>query len=82
MPTMQKLKGLKLREIPLKDGRHDLDGFFQAIDGDTAVIWLCSPNNPTGSLIPSDGFELLSLSKFLKIFLSFLTKRISNILRI
>jgi histidinol-phosphate aminotransferase len=55
------VEGAEIREIPLKDGQHDLGGFLGAIDGDTAVVWVCNPNNPTGSLIPSD-----SLKKFLE----------------
>nr|WP_225941926.1 histidinol-phosphate transaminase [Sporosarcina limicola] len=49
-----KIEGAEVREVPLKDGQHDLEGFLRAMDDKTAVIWLCSPNNPTGELIPSD----------------------------
>ncbi|MGG0642750.1 histidinol-phosphate transaminase [Sporosarcina gallistercoris] len=49
-----KIEGAEIREIPLVDGRHDLDRFLQEIDSSTAVIWICSPNNPTGDLIPSE----------------------------
>ena len=77
-----KIEGAEIREIPLKDGHHDLEGFLGAIDEETAVIWLCNPNNPTGNLIPSDDVKSISLNKFQKIFLSFLTKRISNTLLI
>lgn len=49
------IEGAEVKEIPLKsDGAHDLDGFYEAIDEDTSVIWLCSPNNPTGNLIEHD----------------------------
>ncbi|REB09904.1 histidinol-phosphate transaminase [Sporosarcina sp. BI001-red] len=48
-----KIEGAEVREIPLVDGQHDLDCFLQEIDSSTAVIWICSPNNPTGDLIPS-----------------------------
>ncbi|MGA9225325.1 MAG: aminotransferase class I/II-fold pyridoxal phosphate-dependent enzyme, partial [Mesobacillus sp.] len=41
----------EIREISLKDGAHDLDGMAAAIDKKTAVVWLCSPNNPTGIYI-------------------------------
>lgn len=46
-----KIEGALVKEIPLVDGRHDLEEFYQAIDANTSVIWLCSPNNPTGNLI-------------------------------
>jgi histidinol-phosphate aminotransferase len=32
----------------------DLDALFAAITGDTKVIFLCSPNNPTGNLLSRD----------------------------
>lgn len=49
-----KIEGATIKEIPLIDGEHDLDGFLDAIDDQTSVIWLCSPNNPTGNLINND----------------------------
>ncbi|HJF33291.1 MAG TPA: histidinol-phosphate transaminase [Sporosarcina psychrophila] len=50
-----KIAGAEIREVTLKDnGQHDLEGFLKAIDSETAVIWICNPNNPTGNLIPSD----------------------------
>jgi histidinol-phosphate aminotransferase len=45
------IEGSEIREIPLIDGAHDLKGMAEAIDGKTSVIWLCSPNNPTGLYI-------------------------------
>jgi len=32
----------------------DVDSIFAAIDGHTKVIWLCSPNNPTGNALSRD----------------------------
>ncbi|WP_342512211.1 histidinol-phosphate transaminase [Sporosarcina sp. FSL K6-1522] len=49
-----KIEGAEIREIPLQNGQHDLEGFSAAIDDHTAVVWVCNPNNPTGNLIPSD----------------------------
>ena len=48
------IDGAEVREIPLKDGEHDLDSMLAAIDDDTAIVWVCSPNNPTGVHIPKD----------------------------
>ncbi|QTD42176.1 histidinol-phosphate transaminase [Sporosarcina sp. Te-1] len=47
-----KIEGAAITEIPLKDGLHDLDAFLKAITKDTTVIWICNPNNPTGTLMP------------------------------
>ena len=48
-----KIEGAEITEIPLRDGYHDLNDFAGAIKDNTAIIWICNPNNPTGSLIPS-----------------------------
>ncbi len=42
------VEGAEIREIELVDGAHDLKEMANAIDENTAVVWLCSPNNPTG----------------------------------
>ena len=52
-----KIEGAEIREVPLIEGQHDLEGFVRAIDSNTAIIWLCSPNNPTGSLIPASDLQ-------------------------
>lgn len=46
------VEGAELRQIPLLDGKHDLEAMIEAIDEKTAVVWICSPNNPTGIYIP------------------------------
>ncbi len=42
------IDGAEIREIPLINGEHDLEAMLKAIDENTAVVWVCSPNNPTG----------------------------------
>ncbi|WP_404403508.1 histidinol-phosphate transaminase [Jeotgalibacillus malaysiensis] len=42
------IEGAEVTEVPLVDGIHDLEKMAQAVNSDTAVIWVCSPNNPTG----------------------------------
>ncbi len=48
------IEGAISKEVPLVNGDHDLDAMFAAIDEQTNVIWLCSPNNPTGTYIPEN----------------------------
>ena len=48
------IEGAEIREIPLINGEHDLDSMIAAIDENTAVVWVCSPNNPTGVHITKD----------------------------
>lgn len=46
------IEGAEVRKIPCVDGAHDLDAMAAAIDEQTSVVWVCSPNNPTGVVIP------------------------------
>lgn len=41
----------EIREIPAIKGKHDLENMIHAIDDDTRLIWVCNPNNPTGTYI-------------------------------
>jgi histidinol-phosphate aminotransferase len=45
------IEGAEVREIPLLDGQHDLEEMYAAIDDNTNVVWVCSPNNPTGTYV-------------------------------
>jgi histidinol-phosphate aminotransferase len=45
--------GATWKNIPLRaDYAHDLDAMEKAIDADTKLIYICNPNNPTGTLTP------------------------------
>jgi histidinol-phosphate aminotransferase len=37
------------REVPLRDFTHDLDAIARAVDGRTRVVFVATPNNPTGT---------------------------------
>jgi len=52
------IEGAQLREVPTVNGKHDLAKMAEAIDEQTKVVWLCSPDNPTGELIQREAFEL------------------------
>lgn len=46
------VENAECREIPLTaDGNHDLDAMLAAIDENTGIVWLCTPNNPSGVYI-------------------------------
>lgn len=36
-------------QVPLVEGSFDLDGIAAAVNDKTAAIWICNPNNPTGT---------------------------------
>lgn len=38
-------------KIPLTNGVHNLDKMIQAITENTRVVWICNPNNPTGTMV-------------------------------
>jgi histidinol-phosphate aminotransferase len=50
-------RGVKLRTVPLKDGRFDLERMGNAITPNTKIIFLCNPNNPTGTIFTRKEFE-------------------------
>lgn len=37
--------------VPLKDFTFDLDGILSKITDKTKIIWICNPNNPTGTIV-------------------------------
>lgn len=38
-------------EVPLVDGTHDLQGMLKRVNEKTKIIWICNPNNPTGTIV-------------------------------
>jgi len=49
--------GATVTEVPLDENlRHDLKGLAAAVTGRTGLLYVCNPNNPTGTLVP--GAEL------------------------
>ncbi|MGZ9584051.1 histidinol-phosphate transaminase [Paenibacillus marinisediminis] len=48
------IEGAVIVEVPLKDGTHDLDAMLKAVTDRTKIIWICNPNNPTGTIISHD----------------------------
>ena len=47
--------GAEWKNIPCNpDWSHDLDAMMKAIDGDTKLVYVCNPNNPTGAITDPD----------------------------
>lgn len=51
----------KFVKYRLRGGDHDLDAMLRAIDENTTIVWVCSPNNPTGTYVKGD--KLISFMK-------------------
>lgn len=43
-----------VRNVPLRDYRFDLEAIANVVNRRTKIVWLCSPNNPTGTIIERD----------------------------
>ena len=56
-----KRTGAELINVPLKEGSYelDVDGILDAINEKTRIIFLNSPNNPTGTIIPDSDIRKL-----------------------
>jgi histidinol-phosphate aminotransferase len=53
--------GAEKLEVAAKDFGHDLDAMAGAVRGDTRVLWIANPNNPTGTFAaPGDVRALLA----------------------
>lgn len=49
------INDVEYRNVRLRDDFSlDVEALFGAVDGNTKVIWICSPNNPTGNAFPMD----------------------------
>lgn len=44
------IEGAVCIEVPLKQGTHDLPAMLDKITNRTKIVWLCNPNNPTGTM--------------------------------
>jgi histidinol-phosphate aminotransferase len=43
------LFGGKVKYAPMRDGRFDLEKILELVDSRTKIVFLCNPNNPTGT---------------------------------
>lgn len=46
-------------EIPLRDWRHDLSAMANAVTSRTKLLFVCNPNNPTGTIVTSGEVDAL-----------------------
>lgn len=51
------IEGANVITVPTVNGHHDLDKMLAAINDNTSIVWLCSPDNPSGTLIKQEQFD-------------------------
>lgn len=62
-PILVQIAGATPIPVPLTaDERHDLDAMAAAVTDRTRVIFVCTPNNPTGANVRADEFERFMLA--------------------
>ena len=54
-PILTRIAGGTAVEVPLRQGCHDLEAMAAAVTEQTALVFLCSPNNPTGPALSTEG---------------------------
>jgi histidinol-phosphate aminotransferase len=59
-PIITAVSGASSVQVPLADYVHDLDAMAEQITGKTRVVFVCNPNNPTGTVVDHD-----ALARFL-----------------
>jgi histidinol-phosphate aminotransferase len=60
-PIIAAVSGASAVQVPLRDHVHDLDAMAEHVTGKTKLIFVCNPNNPTGTAV-----ERKALVRFLQ----------------
>jgi histidinol-phosphate aminotransferase len=58
LESYAKDKGMEIQTVPLTTNHeHDLKAMLAASDASTGLVYICNPNNPTGTLTPRQDLE-------------------------
>lgn len=53
-PILAQQVGATSVPVPLRDHRYDLDALADAVTENTRIVFVCNPNNPTGTIVTRD----------------------------
>ncbi|MFI1026989.1 histidinol-phosphate transaminase [Streptomyces sp. NPDC020951] len=56
-PLLTGFTGATAVEVPLRDGVHDLEAMADALTDRTRLVFVCNPNNPTGTVVGRAALE-------------------------
>ncbi len=56
-PILAQQVGATMVQVPLRGHRHDLDAMADAVSDRTRLVFVCNPNNPTGTIVDRDGVD-------------------------
>ena len=55
--NVTQIMGGRSIKVRLKDFTHDLDGMLKKVNRKTKLIFICNPNNPTGTTVSQESFN-------------------------
>lgn len=51
------VEGAVIVEVPMVEATHDLKAMLAAVTERTKIVWICNPNNPTGTIVSHEEVE-------------------------